>query len=65
MKSYSSSDVIKMMKAAGWYEVDCVGDHHHFRHADRKEKVTVTHPKKDMPIGTIKAISRQTGIKFE
>lgn len=27
MKSYSSNDVIKMLKAEGWYETDCVGDH--------------------------------------
>lgn len=25
----------------------------------------VPHPKKDLPIGTVKAIERQTGIKFK
>ncbi len=64
MRSYSSSEVIKRLKSAGWYEVDCVGDHHHFKHPNNNIKVTITHPRKDMPIGTLKAISRQTGIKF-
>ena len=31
MRSYSSREVIKMLKADGWYEVHCVGDHHQFK----------------------------------
>ncbi len=27
-KSYSSREVIKMLKADGWYEVNVVGSHH-------------------------------------
>lgn len=26
MKSYSSREIIKILKADGWYEVRCVGD---------------------------------------
>lgn len=28
MKSYSSKEVIAMLKADGWYEVNVVGSHH-------------------------------------
>lgn len=28
MKSYSSREVIKMLKADGWYEVTVAGSHH-------------------------------------
>ena len=31
MKSYSSRKVISILKADGWYEVACDGDHHQFK----------------------------------
>lgn len=65
MKSYSSRDVIRMLKSDGWYEVGCDGDHHQFKHSVKKGRVTITHPKKDIPVGTLKSISKQSGIKFE
>lgn len=65
MKSYSSREVIKMLKRDGWYEVACDGDHHQFKHRTKKGRVTITHPRKDFPIGTIKNIEKQAGIKFQ
>ena len=64
MKSYSSREVIKILKSDGWYEVACDGDHHQFKHPTKKGRVTVTHPMKDIPIGTLKSISNQAGVKF-
>ena len=64
MKSYSSREVIKMLKADGWYLFGCVGDHHQFKHPVKKGKVTVTHPQKDIPLPTLKSIERQSGVKF-
>lgn len=64
MKSYSSREVIRMLKADGWYEVNCVGDHHQFKHPTKKGRVTVTHPRKDIPLPTLQSISRQSGLKF-
>lgn len=64
MKSYSSREVIQMLKADGWYEVSCVGDHHQFKHPTKKGKVTVAHPLKDIPIRTLKCIEQQSGLKF-
>lgn len=65
MKSYSSREVIKMLKADGWYEVNCVGDHHQFKHPEKKGKVTVAHPSKNIPIRTLKSIEIQSGLKFD
>ncbi|MCI7349543.1 MAG: type II toxin-antitoxin system HicA family toxin [Ruminococcus sp.] len=65
MKSYSSRDVIRILKADGWYEVNCEGDHHQFKHPTKKGRVTVTHPKKDIPIKTLMSISKQAGVTFE
>lgn len=53
-----------MLKADGWYEIACDGDHHQFKHPTKKGRVTVTHPKKDIPIGTLKSISKQAGVIF-
>lgn len=64
MKSYSSREVIKALQADGWLEVHCVGDHHQFEHPTKPGKVTVTHPKKDIPKRTLRSIERQAGIKF-
>lgn len=64
MKSYSSREVIKMLIADGWYEVGCVGDHHQFKHSTKKGRVTITHPRKDIPIKTLKSIEKQAGIKI-
>jgi predicted RNA binding protein YcfA (HicA-like mRNA interferase family) len=40
------------------------GSHHHFRHPELSGIVTVPHPKADLPIGSLKSIERQAGIKL-
>ncbi len=65
MKSYSSREIIKLLNDDGWYETVCEGDHHQFKHPTKPGKVTVTHPKKDIPIRTLKSIERQAGLKFK
>lgn len=65
MKSYSSREVLRIIRADGWYEVDCDGDHHQFKHPQKKGRVTVTHPMDTIPIGTLKSIGKQAGIRFK
>ena len=62
--SKSSRDVIKILKAYGWELVRVTGDHHQFKHAANPGKVTVPHPSKDLTIGTLKSIERQSGLKL-
>ncbi|ENU79243.1 MULTISPECIES: type II toxin-antitoxin system HicA family toxin [Acinetobacter] len=57
-----SLDLIKMIEADGWYEVRVTGSHHHFKHPTKKGLVTVPHPKKDLPAGTVKSILKQAGL---
>lgn len=64
MKSYSSREVIALLKKNGWYLIGCVGDHHQFKHPSKKSRVSVPHPVKDIPLGTLKNISRQAGVIF-
>lgn len=65
MKSYSSKEIIKALEADGWYEVRVDGSHHHFKHSTKKGIVTVKHPCGDIPIGTLKSIEKQSGLKFK
>lgn len=65
MRSYSSREVIYLLKKDGWYEVACAGSHHQFKHPVRKGRVTVKHPDKDIPVKTLKNIERQSGLRFE
>ncbi len=60
-----SRQIIKMLEKDGWYKVDQSGSHIQFRHPSKKGRVTVPHPKKDIPVGTLKSIERQAGIKFK
>lgn len=63
MPSMSSAAVIKLIESHGWFQVAVKGSHHQFKHATRPGKVTVPHPKKDLPPGTVASILRQAGIK--
>ncbi len=47
MKSYSSREILKMLAADGWYEIECVGSHHQFRHPTKPGKVTLKHSTKN------------------
>ncbi|MEQ1122588.1 type II toxin-antitoxin system HicA family toxin [Acinetobacter seifertii] len=57
-----SLDLIKMIEADGWNEVRVTGSHHHFKHPTKKGLVTIPHPKKDLPNGTVKSILKQAGL---
>ena len=58
----NSRDVIKKIEAYGWFKVRQSGSHCQFRHPTRPGTATVPHPKRDLPIGTLRSISRQTGV---
>ncbi len=57
-----SRGIIKRLKADGWYQVAQKGSHIQFKHPAKPGRVTVPHPNKDLPTGTIKSIEQQAGI---
>lgn len=59
----NSAEVVKLIQAHGWQLVRIAGSHHHFRHAEKRGLVTVPHPKKDLPAGTLNSILKQAGLK--
>ena len=61
----NSRDVIRALKANGWVEVAQKGSHVQFKHPSRPGRVTVPHPKRDVPLGTLRSIARQAGLRME
>jgi predicted RNA binding protein YcfA (HicA-like mRNA interferase family) len=59
-----SRDIINGLLADGWFAVSQEGSHRHYKHAAKDGKVTVPHPKKDVPIKTIRSIERQAGVRL-
>ena len=57
-----SAEVIRTLRADGWVLVRTKGSHQHFRHPNKPGIVTVPHPRKDIPIGTLKSIEKQSGV---
>jgi predicted RNA binding protein YcfA (HicA-like mRNA interferase family) len=60
----TSAEVIRRITAVGWSLVRTKGSHQHFKHATMPGIVTVPHTKKDLPVGTLKSIERQSGVKL-
>jgi len=58
----NSRDLIKLVEKDGWFKVAQKGSHTQFKHKTKKGRVTIPHPKKDLPIGTTKSILKQAGI---
>ena len=55
--------MIAALRAAGWTAVAQKGSHVQFKHPAKTGRVTVPHPEKDIPIGTLRSIERQAGLK--
>jgi len=60
-QAVKSTDIIRAL-AEGWYLVRVEGSHYHFAHPTKSGLVTVPHPRKDVSIGTIESIERQSGM---
>jgi predicted RNA binding protein YcfA (HicA-like mRNA interferase family) len=57
----NSRTLIKWLQRHGWVLHRSESSHHQFRHPARPGTVTITHPRKDIPTGTLKAIYDQAG----
>lgn len=59
-----SRSIIAALKREGWELVASKGSHLQFKHPSKPGRVTVPHPKKDVPIGALRSIEQQAGMKF-
>jgi predicted RNA binding protein YcfA (HicA-like mRNA interferase family) len=53
--------VIKKLEQDGWVLSRVKGSHHQFKHPTKAGLVTVKHPDKDIPLGTLRSIQKQAG----
>ena len=56
-----SREVLRRLRGDGWQLVRTKGSHHQFKHPSKPGLVTVPHPKRDLPAGTLRAIFKQAG----
>ena len=61
----NSKEIIKMIEADGWQLVRAKGSHHHFKHPTKRGLVTIPHPKRTLPKGTVANIMKQAGLKVK
>ena len=57
----NSRDIVRRLAADGFVLVSSRGSHHKYRHAASGRTVVLPHPRKDIPIGTVRSIYRQAG----
>jgi predicted RNA binding protein YcfA (HicA-like mRNA interferase family) len=60
-----SAEIIKIIERDGWVKCHQKGSHCQFKHTTKKGRVTVPHPKKDLPVKTVASIFKQAGIDKE
>ncbi len=61
----SSREILTALKRDGWFEVAQAGSHVQLKHASKAGRVTVSHPKREVPLGTLRSIEKQAGIKLK
>ena len=59
----NSKNLIKLMIKNGWKPVGIKGSHIQFKHNTKKGRVTIPHPKKDLPKGTVANILKQAQLE--
>ncbi len=60
----TSAEIIRALKSDGWKLERVKGSHHQFVHPTKPVVVTVVHPSKEIPLGTLKSIERQSAFKI-
>ena len=60
----SSREIIARLRVEGWVVIRSRGSHCQLAHPDRPGIVTVPHPRKDFPLGTLKSIEKQSRVKL-
>jgi predicted RNA binding protein YcfA (HicA-like mRNA interferase family) len=59
-----SREILKRLKLDGCFEVAQKVSHKQLKHKTKLGRVTLSHPKRDIPIGTLRSIERQAKIKL-
>jgi predicted RNA binding protein YcfA (HicA-like mRNA interferase family) len=60
----NSRAVIAALEADGWNKVAQKGSHVQLKHPTKPGRVTVPHPSRDLPTGTLRSIEKQAQLKL-
>lgn len=60
----NSREILKRLLEEGWYKAGQTGSHIQLKHPTRPGKVTVPHPKREIRIGTLRSIEKQSGVRL-
>jgi len=58
-----SREIISALQQYGWSQL-AQGSHVQFKHPTKKGRVTVPRPEREVPVGTLKSIEKQSGLKL-
>ena len=64
MKKYKAKSIIKILLKEGWTEKRIRGSHHIYTKEGEEKIVVISTSKKTIPVGTLKNIEKQSGLKF-
>jgi predicted RNA binding protein YcfA (HicA-like mRNA interferase family) len=56
-----SKEIIRRLEKEGWVRVAQKGSHAQYKHPERKGRVTIPHPRKDIKPATLHSIEKQAG----
>ena len=56
-----SRDIVRRLEREGFELLSISGSHHKFFHRANRRRVIVPHPKRDLPVGTVRAIYKDAG----
>ncbi len=59
-----SREVLRRLVRDGWFEVARKGSHVQLKHPTKPGRVTLPHPRRDLPKGTLQSIERQAGVRL-
>jgi len=60
----NSREIIRVLEADGWRKVAQKGSHIQLEHPAKPGRVTVPHPSRDIPPGTLRSIELQAGLRL-
>jgi predicted RNA binding protein YcfA (HicA-like mRNA interferase family) len=60
-----SRDIIRRLEREGFELMSVAGSHHKFIHRSLRRRVIIPHPKRDLPVGTVRAIYKDAGWQKE
>ncbi|ACB96238.1 type II toxin-antitoxin system HicA family toxin [Beijerinckia indica] len=60
----NSRAVIAALEADGWKKVGQKGSHVQFKHPTKPGRVTVPHPSRELPKGTLRSIEKQAALSI-